>query len=448
MKKTVFLLAVLSALLQPLSAQDTIRTHDMRTISRYFVPVWPDAFPSVTIDREKYERGYLNILLENWNSYKEAAWQLYTDDTLQVYGIAACLTTSWRFHPEYYDDYPSIDTSHEFVYNYLRLYEADPDSLRHIGDELLVHLQYTPVSYYIDLGLLKSNYSVQFHPILPMYERYFSSPVTVADSFYVGLRYRPDHHSGQEVGLIQLADSLMYGRRMLAWYEDYIWNNDLFGIHDSVVKGWFYQNWTFQEHPFLFPIIAPPDTVADTTIHFADTVVNGSVVVRPGNTVVITPGDTLIVGGDTLVNPGGTVTVTPGDTVVIGGDTLIINVGDTLFVNPGDTLFVNPDGSIVINPGGTVVVSPGEASGVGIRGVDLLYRYTAVMPNPARHRATITSSFGLTQIDLYDARGRLLKTFPASGLKADLDLSAFPPGTYLLRILTPAGPTTKKLLLQ
>ncbi|MBP5546962.1 MAG: T9SS type A sorting domain-containing protein [Bacteroidales bacterium] len=54
----------------------------------------------------------------------------------------------------------------------------------------------------------------------------------------------------------------------------------------------------------------------------------------------------------------------------------------------------------------------------------------------------------MTQIEAFDEQGRLVQTLPATGLKATLDVSSWPRGTYLLRILTPAGPTTKKLLVQ
>ena len=108
---------------------------------------------------------------------------------------------------------------------------------------------------------------------------------------------------------------------------------------------------------------------------------------------------------------------------------------------------MNSDGSITVNPGGTIVVSSGGGGtpGIGIQTNDLLYRYTSVQPNPATDKVRVTSSFGLTRIEAYDLRGRLLFETPASGLKADLDVSSWPRGTYLLRISTPAGPTTKKL---
>ena len=440
-------------LLQPLAAQDTVHLHDMRLINRYYVPDWPDDFPTYVINGKEYMKGWLMPNGENLSQAKEDAEYFYTDDTLQVYGIAAGLTTPWRFYPDSYADQihaGTLDTSCEYLYDYLRLYEAEPDSLRHIGEELLVNLRYTPVSYYVDLGLIKTsqwNTEVEYQPIVPMYERYFSEPVTVADSFYVGKRYRPDHHSG-DVSILKLADSTYHGTEHWAWYLDYLWTWELFDIYDSVIRGWRYNTvGQRQFFKFLFPIIAPPDTT-DNTWNPVDTIVTGDVVLHAGNTLVVTPGDTLVIGGTLIVNTGDTLTVALGDTVVIGGDTLVLNPGDTLVVSPGDTLFVNSDGSIVINSGGTVTVNTGGTPGVGIPDVDFVYRYTTLQPNPATQRVTVTSSFGISRIEAYDTRGRRIFETHASGLKADLDISSWPRGTYLLRISTPAGSTTKKLLVQ
>jgi hypothetical protein len=288
------------------------------------------------------------------------------------------------------------------MYTYLRLYEADPDSLRHIGDELLVNLRYTPVSYYVNLaGLIDgyvgdyTNLEVVYFPTLPIYERYFSAPVTVADSFYVGRRYRPDHHDGRDVVLIHLADSLYHGTKHKAIYFDF--TRISFGEPDTVV-GWKYQiGGPRTSIPFLFPILAPPDTS-----------------VSAGDTTVIIPGDTIIVPGDTIINGGDTI-VNPNDTVIIPGDT----------------------------------ITPGGDPGVGLQPNDLIYRYTNVAPNPARNSVRITSSFGISRIEAYDLRGRRIYESPQlSTFSFPLSTIDWPRGTYLLRITTPAGPTTKKLLIQ
>ena len=172
--------------------------------------------------------------------------------------------------------------------------------------------------------------------------------------------------------------------------------------------------------PFLFPILTPPDT----TVNPGDPIVNPiDTVVTPADTLVVLPGDTIVIGGDTLVNTGDTLVIISGEPFVIGGDTLVVNPGDTVIVIHGS------------NP-------------LSISQPDLVYRYTALQPNPATQRVTVTSSFGISRIEAYDTRGRRIFETHASGLKADLDISSWPRGTYLLRILTPAGPTTKKLLVQ
>ena len=408
----------------PVIAQDTIQIRDMRLINRYFVPEWPDAFPTVRDSKgNEYLHGYLENAAENYSQSKQKAYYMYTSDTLHVYGIAASLSTHWRLNPNSTTD-PNrgtiVDTSCEFLYDYLRLYEADPDSLRHIGEELLVNLRYTPVSYYIDLDLFRSfsgTYdSVILQPILPMYERYFTTPVTVVDSFYIGRRYRTDHRDGRQVLLLQLADSLYHGTNHEAIYWDYdgYWNP----------AGWAYQTLgPRQLFPFLFPIIAPPDTTtnpSDTTVVTPiDTVIN------LGDTLVVLPGDTLIIGGDTIVNTGDTIVVTPGGPIIIGGDTIVVNPGDSIVVNP-------------------------VAPSVGLLQPDPIYRYTALQPNPASDKVKVLSSFGISRIEAYDLKGRKVSEFRTlnSEFSITLDVSSWPRGTYLLRITTPVGQTTKKLLLR
>ena len=95
-------------------------------------------------------------------------------------------------------------------------------------------------------------------------------------------------------------------------------------------------------------------------------------------------------------------------------------------------------------PQDTVV--PPDTTAVGQ--VDLVSRYVTVSPNPATDRVQVLSSFGLTHLEAYDADGRRVAEREASGLEATLDVTAWPRGTYLLRITTPVGTVTKKLLVQ
>ena len=98
-----------------------------------------------------------------------------------------------------------------------------------------------------------------------------------------------------------------------------------------------------------------------------------------------------------------------------------------------------------------LIVTPHDPNDtVSVQQADPVYRYTAVAPNPATGKVKVTSSFGISSLEAYDAQGRKVHEFqiPNSEFSINLDVSSWPRGTYLLRIQTPAGPTTKKLLVQ
>ena len=107
---------------------------------------------------------------------------------------------------------------------------------------------------------------------------------------------------------------------------------------------------------------------------------------------------------------------------------------------------LTPAPDTTVNPTDTAV-NPGDS--LAIRPNDLIYRYTNVAPNPARNSVRITSSFGISRIEAYDLRGRRIYESPQlSTFSFPLSTIDWPRGTYLLRITTPAGTTTKKLLIQ
>ena len=78
----------------------------------------------------------------------------------------------------------------------------------------------------------------------------------------------------------------------------------------------------------------------------------------------------------------------------------------------------------------------------------MLERYINLVPNPATERVQVLSSFGLGRIELYNAAGVRVHEQKATGHSATLDVSALPEGPYLVRIATPAGTVTKKLIVQ
>jgi hypothetical protein len=86
-----------------------------------------------------------------------------------------------------------------------------------------------------------------------------------------------------------------------------------------------------------------------------------------------------------------------------------------------------------------------DTVGIAMR---LLERYVGLQPNPATERVQVLSSFGLQRIEVYNATGVKVGERKAAGYSATLDVSALPAGPYLVRIATPRGTVTKKLVVR
>ncbi|MBP5546868.1 MAG: T9SS type A sorting domain-containing protein [Bacteroidales bacterium] len=460
MKKIVLFIALAASLGNCLQAQDTLWMKPA-PLGNYYYNDWLD---TTTRYATAWESMPVDVI----------AKRFVTKDTLQVYGIAAMMThpNAFLFIPS--DRFPTLQDYLNYKYprnptldnceEKLLLYQyhgSGPTSMQLMGDSLSV--QYYDVTHWMMSNTSPISYFDTFPK--PVYERYYPEPQTVYDTFYAG--YTQSYFEFVESYDDILRDTYFIPKfwrpEFYCFYFTTASNHNILDYEEHMAwlrreSPYLPATWDFRPGDslgtlFIFPIIAPPDTTVnpgDTVINSGDTVFTGEVILHSGNTVIVPPGSTLVIGGDTLVNTGDTLTITLGDTIVIGGNTFVLNPGDTLFVSSGGFLIVNPDGTIVIGSGSTVVVNTGSGDdpGVGLRQTDMLYRYTAVSPNPATGKVRITSSFGLTQINVYDTKGRLLRTLPATGLKADLDVSSWPSGTYLLRITTPVGSTTKKLLIR
>ena len=103
----------------------------------------------------------------------------------------------------------------------------------------------------------------------------------------------------------------------------------------------------------------------------------------------------------------------------------------------------------ITEPGdGTSGGGSGSDTTLTITASDAAARYVSVQPNPAVDEARVLSSLGLRGIEAYNAGGQKVYEGKAEGLEATLDVKGWPRGTYLLRITTPLGTVTKKLLVE
>jgi hypothetical protein len=158
-----------------------------------------------------------------------------------------------------------IDTTYTNVYDYLRLYEADPDTPRRVGEDLKVHITVTPVSYYIKPDVTPISYLNPL-PVFPMYECYFSTPVTVADSFYVGRTVRTGKPApGNRKENFEI---ILFGLDILDQKkESYVLHQDMSmgSVHcqDPEYYEWCYVKNDAIGYPFIFPILTPNPMVQE-----------------------------------------------------------------------------------------------------------------------------------------------------------------------------------------
>lgn len=98
------------------------------------------------------------------------------------------------------------------------------------------------------------------------------------------------------------------------------------------------------------------------------------------------------------------------------------------------------------NPDSTFY-EPDDSTQTSIQ-MNVLERYVSLQPNPASDEATVLSSFGMTGVEVFDMAGSRVMEKDASGLTAKLDVATLPRGTYIVRIHTPMGTASRKLILK
>jgi flagellar hook assembly protein FlgD len=71
-----------------------------------------------------------------------------------------------------------------------------------------------------------------------------------------------------------------------------------------------------------------------------------------------------------------------------------------------------------------------------------------ILPNPAKNNIKIISQFKVKDIEIYNISGIKLKTIPINDYEKYIDISDLIQGTYIIKINTPRGIATKKLLVE
>ena len=366
MKKILFAIAA-TMLLSSVNAQDTI--HATRPFENYYTFYW-----------NNYELGdSLYCVISNYYPINYKGLIMLTYNPITVYGLAVGVTV--EYPNKIYENYVYDSTIGAYIgkdpvgyYDHNGNYHLVGDSaldesymdftimqvitnqiVEPVGDTLRLHLKYDSVSYYLDREFTDLFYAY-WHPdpscpILSVYEKYFSTPVTVKNKFYIG------------------------------------------GINHSA------ETYPHSVTDFLYPRIA----------------INGWDV--PGS---------------------------------------IVQTGNVIHWSSTDEWEEHAEGSFwewffpILTPdpnGDTTGFIPDDTTQTSIQPASW-ERFVSLQPNPATDEATVLSSFGMTQVELFDMAGNSVLVQDATGLSAKLNVATLPRGTYIVRITTPMGVTSRKLILK
>ena len=95
-------------------------------------------------------------------------------------------------------------------------------------------------------------------------------------------------------------------------------------------------------------------------------------------------------------------------------------------------------------PGDTTSTGDDPQEGIGT----VVERYTFMMPNPASDQVTVMSSFRIERIEIYTLTGQRVMQENVGGLSSQVDISSLSKGTYIVRIHTNRGVSSKRLVVK
>ena len=474
---TMFLMMSFCAMAQN-PIYDASRQYDIVTDADTF---YLFSTPKPCIIPERYTGSPCSILIK----------KCVSPDTVTVYGVA--ITFDNYNHVPYYDNntnikvllktFDSIVGGNHLGYNY-KMHSVDTVTLNRS------HPRFCWFNYEDDCDDNKTL-------LTPCYEFYFDTPEQInrmAGVFFVGFQwtphisgFRPHEYGGRYSNSLPgtlyfccpeyVGDSmfcLMTGSHEKLWgvafpiigfrcgsINDY-WLDSYTG--DSAVVSWRNTELGTQYNVRLLGSDGSDTTytTSDTTITFAGLSGNVSynVMLRKQCHYATANYDTTVHGewlsylsfGAALYQ----LTVLSNNpewgTVDGGGNyDLMTQVGIRATPNTGYR-FVEWNDGLTENPRMVTIVSDTQfvAHFAPIEGVEeaLSQEEFQVVPNPANGQVEITSSHLVTRIEAYDEGGKQMLDREVFDPTVTFDVTAWPAGTYLLRITTPMGTVTKKLLVR
>ena len=484
MKKTI-ILAAMMAVIASASSQTTdtvISFGDRLPYLYYWDTNWIDRYWAT--NPEMYPNAYdftYSIPNHELGLGKFIGRGCMTTTPLKIIGIAG-MANIVNLHPDYYY---TLDTTMEGrLPEYFRLYVPDGDSIR-----LVAQTRWDTATPNKSLEL--PSFSYESFVNAPLYEAYFDKPVIVDSLFFVGGTSFNNYsivipwQYTTRMEQIFLGDTRLVHTHLFTEYGYISWPWDIpdldysltliidTNIHDernlldSVSFNTSFEIQTYTYYGYLHPFFAifdtsyiynPPDTTEclpptglrlddidtatatlawnhqDSTlwqlqVFNADSIPDTSTFIDSlsVNMIVLTDLDTGITYAARLR------TLCTADTSSGWTDTIQFRLPAPTD-DPDDPDDPNdPD-------------DPDDPTGIDSPQNSPIDLYTHLYPNPATTSLTVISSFHLHKIEIFSADGRLILATQAKGVSTTVDISGLAPATYIVRVTTSSGTTTKRLV--
>ena len=84
----------------------------------------------------------------------------------------------------------------------------------------------------------------------------------------------------------------------------------------------------------------------------------------------------------------------------------------------------------------------------GVERPGIVGRYVYLMPNPAREKMSVVSSYKMSRVVVYSLDGRKVLEQEADGISTVVDVSGLASGTYIAAVYLPHGVATKRLVVE
>ena len=365
-----------------------------------------------------------------------------TDTPLTIIGLAALP----NIQIEHYRTWTGAfwDTVWQHATNELRLYNHIGDSMYILASETIDlvdtdrWMEYGYTHLYDDNG--REYYEETYFPVV---ERYFEKPITVQDSFYVGVLY----HTAADVNQLGLINYYPITYHHGAW-PNIIFQNlgrtyegrpiAIRSFENTILPDWVFPR-VFRGCPAA--IFAIFDTTGMGLTPQCDTVTNlhqGSV--WDYNTILLWDSTDGQVGWQLAVGRADQDTDSYRIYNLTSPSKALYNLNlNTVYAA---RIRAKCKGSRNYSQwSDTIHFSISEPQRIAT----LADRHTHLLPNPAADKVTVVSSFSLQHVEVYDLSGRKMLNRDCQGISTVLDIADWPAGNYIVLVRTPAGATTQKL---